>query len=311
MGPEKFTILDSDVLDSEVNYDEWITVSTSNTVSTTSTLPSHLNLNPKSAPKGKCTRMPKTRDPEKTSPSPPPPQYTDTTYAAEQVPASNTSRSTQTSDHISPEPEELIPTALLKSYLHNLTAIYIVSRTSITDLHSPYVSHNSYHPFTRLSKFGLSPVSTSATRSTSNSIGILRETYIRVCADCAKPRITIYCDGTWTSPSISIDDRTCTSHTAVLQNTVGSDFSDVRKDTVARKQACEKCRRYERDVLGRCVDCDLERDRMLFRAVLEAVDPFRREETKAEGVTVFDMSVPVAGEVYKHVDGCNCKKRGA
>lgn len=55
-----------------------------------------------------------------------------------------------------------------------------------------------------------------------------------------------------------------------------------------------------------CLDCAKRRDKTLFHAALDAVSPFRRAETQSLGVGVFDMSVPVSGEVYRHVEGCGC-----
>lgn len=49
---------------------------------------------------------------------------------------------------------------------------------------------------------------------------------------------------------------------------------------------------------------------MLFQAVMDAVSPFRRAETKTSGVEVFDMSIPVNAEVYRHVEGCACEILG-
>lgn len=54
-----------------------------------------------------------------------------------------------------------------------------------------------------------------------------------------------------------------------------------------------------------------ERDRNLFAAVVEAVQPFRRVDGEAErlGVRVFDMVEGSGAEGYEHREGCACAEK--
>lgn len=310
---EKYNIFDDpNMSDSEADHNEWVSISTSNTISTASTLPAHLNLNPKSTvkkPDYAEMRKSSTHNSEK-QPTPPRPQKITMTTPIREIPSYATSRSTQTEDpaDLAAYQPPLSPIALLKSQIPNLAAIYIVSRNSMSQSFPHHdLNNHAQQPFSRLTRLGQSPISTQATAH-NPATSTLKETYIRVCANCVKPKITIYCDGKWKSsdPSSS-DEVTCITHNNVLQacRDLPTLTESQKRDTA--QQMCASCFRHNRDAFGRCVDCELRRDLMLLKAVLKAVDPFEMEETGKQSVKVFDMSVPVAGEMYKHVEGCGCE----
>lgn len=331
IGPEKFTIFDSDISDSESEADEWVSVSTSTTISTTSTLPSHLNLNPRSAVKvrppppnsGVCqthnsrASSSPASSPPAPSPPPPPPSLPPTTTLASTPPAvakespSPPSQSSKPTPSTHPPTPRDPPTTLLKRFLPTLTAIYIVSPTSIST--RPIYERpnpNIYTPLSTLTNFGYNPpISTKATRPNDDSV----ETYIRVCADCAKPPMTMSCDGTWYSSALSYPSNSrqyCPTHLRAFQlaNSIDSTNSPnsvaVQPPAKSNPLTCGKCTQMA--TIINCADCARKRDETLFQAVLDAVSPFNRAETEMLGVGVFDMSVPVSGEVYRHVEGCGC-----
>lgn len=325
IGPEKFTVFNSDVSDSESEADEWVSVSTSTTISTTSTLPSHLNLNPRSAiktrPQPPTVEIPPFRglktssisapSRSSTNVSPPPPslpQAKTTTICMEPPgPPANT---------IQPSTTLEAPITILKRFIPTLTAIYIVTPASICPptfiIHEP-TAPNTYTSFSTLTNLRPNPpISTKATRPNAN----LSETYLRVCADCAKPPMTIYCDGMWTSSNIksgsspffssalSTRKEPCQAHLRAFPSNLNSTTITANR-TGDQTLICGKCTQMVNIIS--CLDCARQRDQILFQAVMDAVSPFRRVETQKLGVNVFDMSVPVNGEVYRHVEGCACE----
>lgn len=323
IGPEKFTIFDSDMSDSESETDEWVSVSTSTTVSTTSTLPSHLNLNPRSAiktrpqlPVSEVLQTDRRRVPaspageasRSSSPplSPPLHQIATTAAAIEtQIPPTKPTR---------PSILREAPITILKHFIPALKAIYIVSPASMFP--PTFVTHkptdpNTYTPFSTLTNLRPNPpISTKATRPNFDLV----ERYLRVCADCAKPPMTIYCDGVWTSSNtrsgsspffssaLSARREPCEVHLRAFPSSTALTANRPEEQALT----CGKCTHMVDIVI--CLDCARQRDRVLFQAVMGAVSPFCRAETQRSGVDVFDVSVPVNGEVYRHAEGCGCQE---
>lgn len=107
------------------------------------------------------------------------------------------------------------------------------------------------------------------------------------------------------SSTFSAKRRPCqVHHRAFPSNSDSNNFAANRSEEQAL--TCGKCTHMV-DIIS-CLDCARQRDSMLFQAVMDAVSPFRRVETQRLGVEVFDMSVPVNGEVYRHAEGCGCEE---
>lgn len=301
INPAKFSIYGfdvSDASDSEFDADEWVSISSASSTPPSSTLPRHLVLRPD-------TRSRKSILDEAAGVSAaaniglkgvdlasrPASSYTGDTTGRH--------HSNDSSNNTGHDPSAI---STLKTHLPTLTAIYIVPAIAIQ--HKQTVTSESIEPF---SSFTRPPFSSISLPPVSLYIPSSKECYLQICADCAKPSMTLFCDGSWSSSAAGI----CSEHAKIMKQT-----ENLHRGTKGRAQALvawrqpSDCKSESRGDSNRAmVQEDRVRDVELFGSVLEVVQPFERADSEMCGVRVFDMTVPSSTEVYVHRKGCGCGGR--
>lgn len=107
------------------------------------------------------------------------------------------------------------------------------------------------------------------------------ECYLRVCADCVRGRILLFCDGAWRADGPNV----CERHVGVIDGNEGL-------------------------ASGSHWESERLRDRELFGVVVEVVQPLRRAETERSGIRVFDMGDKGEGDkVFVHSEECDCVEK--
>lgn len=186
--PSRFTIYDSDLSssysDSEVDTDEWVTVSSSTTTSTISSLPQHLNL----------SLHPKTAPPRSSKAS----SFNGSNLASKPVFVGSSNIGTSKA---LPEPPK--PVLALKKLLPKLSSVYVVNPERLPPAAWKIAKFNGTHVVQSEPKL----------RSQSPIELFNSSEYVRICARCAKPKMVVCCDGTWKMSSSGI----CDLHTPFMR----------------------------------------------------------------------------------------------
>lgn len=315
--------------------DEWVTVSASSTISTSSTLPQHLVLKPHNTnrspvlnPRDSLLAQIETR---------PKLRPTTTTHATRPLGYSlpstectwNTNSPTPTvalplrvinplikpllSDirsgtnlnlkpisrsvhcHLSRPTiagRVLNPIDTLKTHIPTLKAIYVVEKPKISRFSTLAPGGNSNAnsiPFRTFTALPNPPVAL--------NIGNANESYIQLCARCAKPKLTLYCDGTWKKEAVG----PCSEHKSSI-----SLATRKVKGCACGGRCCVASFVGKPQVDLKGAD-EMEKDRKLFEVVLQTLQPLMRKVCEEKGVKVFDMTVSCTEELYVHKAGCGCQ----
>lgn len=187
------------------------------------------------------------------------------------------------------------PIDLLKRHIPTLKAIYIVNNPKLSRFHAYPVlgtipTTGERQLFTSFRKIANPPIEL--------NVASASECYLQVCAKCANPNLVLYCDGTWKKDRYGV----CEQHRSLL-NGIGKGTTNC----ACKGKCCGPLAelRSEATIEG---ESEKVLDMEVFDIVLNALQPFARQDSEQKGVRIFDMAVSCTPETHTHRDECECEE---